>query len=211
MICYFKGIIFNWRTALSANFFIFKTLMIKTVSLRSARPILILLFLFLAGAARSQKQLILLKREHVLLRLYPGDEFIYRLKGSKTVRTTYVNNLSDTAVVTHRDTVPFHKIDRMYFRQRKFYNTVGAGLVIFGTGLFLIDQVNVVLVNGQSPSLDDRVSVLSFSSLAVGIPLILLKKKSQKIDYPFRLMTVDKGSAFYRPDTRQYILPYEEN
>lgn len=198
---------FNWRTALFANFFIFKTFYDETVFLKSAKPILIILFLFFAGAAHSQKQLILLKRENVLLRLYPGDEFIYRLKGSKSVRTTYVNNLSDTAVVTHRDTVPFHKIDRIYFRQRKFYNTVGAGLVIFGTGLFLIDQINVVLVNGQSPSLDDRVSILSFSSLAVGIPLILLKKRSQKINYPLRLMVVDKGSAFYRPDTRQYILP----
>ncbi|MEX2235532.1 MAG: hypothetical protein WD824_25460 [Cyclobacteriaceae bacterium] len=153
----------------------------------------------------------MLKRENVLLRLYPGDEFIYRLKGSKTTRTTYVNNLSDTAVVTHRDTVAFHKIERIYFKQGKFYNTIGAGLVIFGSGLFLIDQINVVLVNGQSPNLDDRVSVISLSSLAVGIPLILLKKRSQKINYPTRLMMVDKGSAFYRPDTRQYILPYGEN
>lgn len=194
-----------------ANFFIFKTFYKQETFLSRSRPILIFLFLFFAGAAHGQKQLILLKRENVLLRLYPGDEFIYRLKGSKTTRTTYVNNLSDTAVVTHRDTVAFHKIERIYFKQGKFYNTIGAGLVIFGSGLFLIDQINVVLVNGQSPNLDDRVSVISLSSLAVGIPLILLKKRSQKINYPTRLMMVDKGSAFYRPDTRQYILPYGEN
>src|SRR5688572_24844063 len=92
------SIMFNWRTALFANFFIFKTFYDETVFLKSARPILIVLFLCFAGAVHSQKQLILLKRENVLLRLYPGDEFIYRLNGSKTVRTTYVNNLSDTAV-----------------------------------------------------------------------------------------------------------------
>jgi hypothetical protein len=172
---------------------------------------LIFLFIALAVAAHGQKQLILLRRENVLLRLYPGDEFIYKEKGSKTVKTTYINNLSDTAVVTHRDTVPFHTIEKVYFKQHKFYNTIGGALVIFGGGLFLIDQINVVLVNGQSPSLDNRVSTVSLTSLAVGIPMMLIKKKSQRMSYPCRLMMVDKGSVFYRPDTRKYILPYEQN
>lgn len=143
-----------------------------------------------------------MNKETVLLRLYPGDEIVYKLKGKKNVRTTYINNLSDTALVAHRDTVPFHTIERIYFKQRKFYNTVGAALVIFGSGLFLIDQINVVLVNGQSPSLDNRVSAVSIGSLAAGLPLVLLKKKSQKIGFRSRLMTVERGSAFYRPDTR---------
>ena len=140
-----------------------------------------------------------------MLRLYPGDELVYKLKHDETKITTYVNNLSDTAVVTHRDTVPFHRIERIYFEQRKFYNTIGSGLVIFGAGLFLIDQFNVVIVQGDSPSLDDRVSVISLSSLAVGLPMMLIRKKSQKLKYRTRLMMVEKGSGFYRPDTRESI------
>lgn len=171
------------------------------------KPITLLLLVFLSSNSFGQKQLVVLKREDVLLRLYPGDELVYRLKGSKSVRTTYVNNISDTSVVTHRDTIPFNRIDRLYFRQHRFYNTVGAALVIFGGGLFLIDQVNVVLVNGQSPNLDDNVTRISVASLAVGLPMMLLKKKSQKVRHPIRLMMVEKGSAFYRPDTRQQIGP----
>ena len=163
------------------------------------------------AAGHSQKQLVLLKGETVLLRLYPGDDFIYREKGSKAIKTTYVNNISDTAVVTHRDTVPFHTIERLYFKQHKFRNTIGAALVIFGGGLFLIDQINVVLVQGQSPSLDDRVSVISLTSLSVGLPLLLLKKRSQKLTFRNKLIMVDRMSVFYRPDTREYILPYEGN
>lgn len=159
--------------------------------------------------ADAQKQLVVLRKENVLLRLYPGDEFVYKLKGNKTRRTTYVNNISDTAVVTHRDTVPFHRIDRIYFPQRKFYNTIGSALVIFGAGLFIIDQINVMVVNGNKPDLDSRVSAISLSSLAVGMPLMLIKKKSQKLQFGTRLMMVRKGSAFYRPDTREYILPYD--
>jgi len=170
-----------------------------------------MLLLMLCGeAAYGQKQLVFLKGETVLLRIYPGDDFVYREKGSRSVRTTYVNNISDTAVVTHRDTVPFHSIERLYFRQHKFHNTLGTVMVIFGAGLFIIDQVNVVLVQGNSPSLDNRVSTVSLTSLAAGIPLMLIKKKSQKLNFRNRLIMVEKGSAFYRPDTREYIGPYDE-
>lgn len=170
------------------------------------KPVLILMLACIAGTARGQKQLILLKRENVLHRLYPGDEFVYKLKDSKTIRTTYINNLSDTAVVTHRDTVAFHTIDRIYFKQHKFYNTVGAALVIFGSGFFLIDQFNVVLVRKDSPNLDRGVSTASLASVAAGLPLMLIRKKSQKIGHRTRLMMADKNSIFYRPDTRAYIL-----
>jgi hypothetical protein len=173
--------------------------------LRIATPIWIILLTLITGSAQCQKQLVLIKKENVLLRLYPGDEFIYRLKGSKTVRTTYVNNISDSAVVTHRDTVPYRMIDRLYYPQRRFYNTIGSALVVGGAGLFLIDQFNVVVINNQSASLDDQVTAVTLSSLAVGIPLMLYKKKFRKLTYGTRLMMVDKGSAFYRPDTREQI------
>lgn len=172
--------------------------------------ILVVLFAAFAGTAFAQKQLVLLKKEDVLLRLYPGDEFIYSLKDDRRVRTTYVNNISDTAVVTHRDTVPFHTIERIYFRQKKFYNTVGNALVIFGAGLFLIDQFNHVVVQGNSPDLDSRVSSLSLASAVAGLPLMLIKKKSQKLRHHVRLMMVTESSPFYRPDTRQ-IISNEEN
>lgn len=200
----------RWRAESFANFFIFSTFYQENL-LRFIKPILLLCLVVYAGVALGQKQLILLKGENVLLRLYPGDEIVYKLKGSKTVKTTYVNNLSDTAVVTHRDIVPFHTIEKIYFRQARFYNKIGAALVVFGAGLFIIDQLNVVVVNGQSPNLDSRVSTVSLASLAVGVPLILLKKKSQKLKYRYRLMTVSKGSAFYQPDTRHNILPYMDN
>lgn len=177
------------------------------MNLNISKVVLILSLACVAGSASGQKQLILLRGEQVLLRLYPGDEFVYKLKGSNTIKTTYVNNLSDTAVVTHRDTVAFHRIDRIYFKQHKFYNTVGTALTIFGAGFFLIDQFNVVLVNNQSPNLDSGVSTASLASLAAGLPLMLIKKKSQKIGYRVRLMMADKNSVFYRPDTRQYIGP----
>lgn len=152
-----------------------------------------------------------MKNERVLLRLKPGDEFIYKLKNSSTSRTSYVNNLSDTYVLAHRDTVYFNKIDKIYFKQEKFYNRIGAALFIAGGALFLIDQVNVVIVNGESPSLDSWVSSVSASSVVIGLPLMLIKKKSQRINYKYRLLTVKKGSPFYKHDGRESLSPFLEN
>ena len=144
----------------------------------------------------SQPQLVLIKREDVLQRYYPGDDFVFRLKGSKTIRRSYVNNLSDTAVITHRDTIPFHEIDEVYHPRSRFYNTMGVFLVAGGVGYFVIDQIN--------NSFDFDRSVMSFSAptVAVGLPLALLRPKWQPLNRKVRLRTVKKGSPFFRPDPR---------
>jgi hypothetical protein len=170
-----------------------------------------MLILCAGSTVVGQKQLVLLKNEDVMLRLYPGDEIIFKLKGSKRVWQTYVNNIFPAAVVTHSDTIPFHRIERIYFKQSRFYNRVGRALVILGTGFFLIDQFNVVVVNKEDPSLDNRVSTTSLVAIGVGLPMMLIKKKSQKLNYKYRLLTVEKGSAFYQPDPRGYNSPFIDN
>ena len=166
---------------------------------------LLLLVNFIAVA---QKQVVLLKKENVILRLHPGDEFIFKLKGSKKITTTYVNNLLESAVVTHRDTVAFERLERIYFRQSTFYNRMGTRFVILGTGLFLIDQINTTLIQGEDFSVDNTISTISLSAMAVGLPMMLIKKKSQKLTHKYRLLTITKGSPFYRADPREAVSPF---
>jgi hypothetical protein len=172
------------------------------------KVIIIFSFLFFGfQLTEAQKQLVVMKRQKVLLRLYPGDEIVLKLKGSKHVRTSYVNNIFEDAVMIHRDTIPFHTIDKIYFTQTKFYNKLGAALVAGGAALFVIDQFNVVVVQGESASLDSWVSTVSLSSIGVGLPLMLLKKRSQRINGRYRLMMVNEGSSFYvpKPERSLYI------
>jgi hypothetical protein len=154
---------------------------------------------------------VLLKREKVLLRLYYGDDFNYTLKGSKTIRYSYVNNLYDTAVLAHKDIVPFHKIDKIYFTHSSFGNRIGTVLVIGGVGYFLIDQFNQVIVHGEKATIDENVAVTSAVLAGVGLPLMLIKKKSQRIGGKYRLLTVEKGSSFYLPDLNRFEPPFIEN
>jgi hypothetical protein len=148
-------------------------------------------------ASVAQVQLVLLKNERVVLRLNPGDEFVYKLKHSKSVKKSYVNNLSDTSVSTHHDVVPFHTIDRIYFQKSTFYNRLGSGLFAGGIGLFLIDQFNNSILQGKKFSLDRGITTTSIIMTGVGLPLKLIKKKSQRIGGKFRLLTAKPGSPFY--------------
>lgn len=153
----------------------------------------------------AQKQLVLLKGEKVKLRLYPGDEIVYRLKGSKKIHRSYVNNVFDTAVMVHKDIVPFHKIDRVYFRQSSFANVIGGLLVTGGVGYFLIDIINVALVQGDKYETDGSVTKASITLVAVGLPMLLIHKKSQRIKGRFRLIEADKGSPFFVPDPNRFL------
>lgn len=152
-----------------------------------------------------------MKREQVLLRLYPGDEIVFKLKNSSRIWRTYVNNLSDTSVVTHRDTIPFHQIERLYFYQEKFHNRLGTYLIAGAIALFAIDQINYTLIQGNDFNIDTGISKACIGGLLVGVPLVLAKRKYQKVDYRYRLFTAKKGSPFYLPSKSIGASPYLEN
>jgi hypothetical protein len=154
--------------------------------------------------ANGQKQLVILKGEKVVLRLNPGDEFNFSLKDKKGIQRSYINNLFDTAVMVHKLIVPFHKIDKIYFKQYSVRNLIGKFLVVAGVGYFLIDQVNVILVNGDGASLNKNVTNTSIALVAVGLPMMLMKKKFQRIGSKYKLYVVEEGSPFYIPSARQF-------
>ena len=172
----------------------------------------ILLFLLLTGAAmtlHAQKQLVLLKGEDVLLRLDPGDEIRFKVKGNKQILHSYVNNLFDGKLMTHRDTFLFSNIERVYFHRPLRINIFGGAMVLGGVALFGIDQLNNSAIQGNESSFDQGVTKASIALVAVGLPLLLVKKKSQKLNYKYRLLTVTPASPFYRPDPRKgFESPY---
>ena len=134
-----------------------------------------------------------------MLRLNFGDPIVFKLKGDKQIKRSYLNNVYDTAFKVHLDTIPFKKVDRIYFRQPTYWNTAGGLLVTAGVGYLAIDQLNEVLVFGNDFNLDDGVVKSSAVLVGVGLPMLLIKKKSQKIKFPVRLVMAPKGSPFYVP------------
>jgi hypothetical protein len=173
-------------------------MLLNKFGMRIFTQLLTLILVFAAlQFVMAQKQLVLLKKEKVILRLNPGDEFVFSLKDSKNIQRSYLNNLFDTAVMVHKTVIPFQKIDKIYFTKSNFGNVIGGLLVVGGIGYFLIDQINVVIVNGDKASLNDNVTTTSLAMVGVGLPMMLIKKKHQRIGGKYKLLTVKDGSPFY--------------
>jgi len=161
------------------------------------RFLILTLLIFAANFRFAQKQLVLLKGEKVMLRLNPGDEFIISLKGEKRKLNSYINNLFDTAVMLHKTIVPLHKIDKIYFKHSAFINRFGTFLVVGGVAYFVVDQFNTVVVRGDDASLDESVTAVSAVMVAVGLPMMLAKKRYQRLGGRHRLIVVEENSPFY--------------
>ena len=176
--------------------------------MKALRYCVVLVLIGIACQALAQKQLVLLKKEKVLLRLNPGDEFVISRRGENKKIHSYINNLFDTAVMLHKTLVPIHAIERVYFTRTGLVNLVGKFLVIAGVGYFVIDQFNIIVVDGEEASLNEDVTIPSIAMVGVGLPMALIKKKSQRIRGRYRLMTVEKGSPFYvEPLKREFPDP----
>jgi hypothetical protein len=159
----------------------------------------------------GQKQLVLLRKEKVMHRLYPGDELVVKLKNQKRLTKSYVNNLIGDAIVTHNDTIPFHEIERLYFRHHSRMNVIGTALVFGGITLLAIDQLNNSVVQGNEVSFDGGFTRTTLGVIAVGLPMMLYKQKYKRINYKNRLLIVTAGSLFYKPDRRSFVSPYIDN
>jgi hypothetical protein len=70
-------------------------------------------------------------------------------------------------------------------------------LVAGGVAYFVIDQFNIVVVEGEEPNLDEDVTTVSAAMVAAGLPMMLIKKKSQRIRGKYRMLTVGPQSPFY--------------
>lgn len=158
---------------------------------------IIALFLFISFASFAQRELVLLKKGKIMHIFMPGDDIYLKIKGNPDRIHSYVNNILDNAVVLHTDTIPFHTIERTYLQEGNIANLFGGMLVAAGSVYFLVDQMNE-LREGNGLNINKSVAIGSGICVGVGLPLLLTKKKSQKLGYKYRLMMVKRGDPMYR-------------
>lgn len=161
--------------------------------------IFLFFILILSGfSADAQRQLILLKNGRVMHRFYPGDDIYIKLKGNPDRLHSYLNNILDNALVLQQDTIPFYKIERTYLYESARRNANGAMLVSGGILLFGIDFVNQEWIQKTGYEATSGISIASAALVTVGLPLALIKKKSQVLGYKYRLLMVKQGDPLYR-------------
>lgn len=150
----------------------------------------------------AQHQLVLIKSDQVQVRFIEGDDFVYKRKSSRKVIKSFIVEINDSTLITNHDTIATHQIEKLYFKKGNLLNILGGFMVLGGAGIFVIDQINTNIVRQEKASLDDNVTAISVTSLAIGLPLFLLKKGAHRVGYKQRLKIIDKGSPFYTYVTR---------
>jgi hypothetical protein len=153
------------------------------------------------GAVHAQNQLVLIKNDEVQVRYLKGDDLTYIRKNGQKL-SGFIVEINDSTIITSNDTVATHQIERLYFKKGNLMNLVGGFLVVAGAGIFVIDQINTIIVNGEEPSMDDNVTQISLTALVIGLPMMLLKKNSHRIGFKQRLRIVNKESPFYYSTSR---------
>jgi len=167
-------------------------------SLRISVTLLFLGLIFSDSPLQAQRQLLLLKKGHVMHRFYPGDDLYLKLKGNPDRVHSYLNNILEDALVLQNDTIPFHTIERTYIYESERRNSNGAKLLMAGVLLFVIDFANQEWIQKKEYDPGSGVTIASGVLVAAGLPLMLIKKKSQVISYKYRFLMVKVGDPMYR-------------
>lgn len=144
-----------------------------------------------------QNQLLVIKNDQVKVRYQAGDELVYKRKSLKNPIRSYIISINDSTVITDMDTIATHQVERVYFRQGNFLNVVGGFLVTGGVLIFLVDQVNELIVQGNEASINENVAAISLVSVGIGLPMMLVRKNSHRVGFKKRLRIINRDSPFY--------------
>jgi hypothetical protein len=168
-----------------------------------AKSALAILLLSASFLSLGQTQLVLLNKEKLVARIGYGDDFTYKLKKSTHFTHGVMLGATEFAVITFNDTIPFSSIERVSLKghvQRNGLTLLSKFLITAGMAYFVLDQVNHVIVQGQKADLEPTVWKPSLILVASGYALKWTHKKSQRIRFPAKLLTVERGSPFYKSD-----------
>lgn len=163
--------------------------------------ILVASFLSIHFLSSGQSQIVVLNHEKVLVRFRVGDDITYKLKGASGYETSFVADILEFSFVTFNDTISFTSVERVSVKNMPLPHgqaLLSKFLITAGIAYFTIDQFNNIVVHGQPADLDPTVWKPSLAMVAGGLALKFIRKKSQRIRYPGRMMTVERGSKFYK-------------
>lgn len=162
----------------------------------------LILFFMIASISslQAQEQLILLKRESVVVRFTEGEYLRCKLK-NKEKREGKIIELTETQIITSNDTLSMSSIESLNVKGKRKVNVtrgIGGLLFIGGLGYFAIDQINRLIVDGAD-DFDEKGAMISLSVAATGAAILFIKRPYKKV-YGHTLKTIDYTSRFYRLD-----------
>ncbi|MBS1682064.1 MAG: hypothetical protein JST48_10150 [Bacteroidetes bacterium] len=165
------------------------------------RFIFLFLFLLTSFFLYSQKELIVLKRGHVVAQYAEGEYFKCVLKKKHRHTEGHILELNNFSMITSSDTIAFKDIDRIDIRGHRgppAWNRGVGGLLFMGGLIYLgIDQLNAA-IGVHSASLTPTQLYTPLAISGVGAMMVFIRPKYLKIKYDMFIHTIDYKSPFFQ-------------
>jgi len=167
--------------------------------------LLAIVFISLSISAHAQRQVVVMRKARVVDRYNVGDFIRYSTSSPKKFSRAQIVALTDTTIVTRKDTVLFYHIRLIEYKPtgltvEKFGNDcIGAGIA-----LLLGDLINVTIVQDHEYDFNRGVVIASLSMIGTGIILRIFGKDHMKIRMNNRLLIVNQSSALYKKPFGSY-------
>lgn len=161
------------------------------------KVLIVFTLLIYAQPLTAQKFLVLEKMGSPKKRyqFYVGEKLEYQVKGERFFREDVITDLVDSVIVFDYGFYTFSKINAINIKGKKQVSfdpvRIGPYLIVAGIGLFLIDQFNNTIINGNKADIDKRLLRSSAIMAGAGGILMLLKRNKIKLKGNWRLRIVD--------------------
>ncbi len=151
------------------------------------RHIFVVLLIFFAHETFSQSYLVLRKQgAKRRFEFFPGDQFIYKMKGIDTFFKDRVADFADSTIILENNILHLTQIDEIDVRnadsnRSDFLRYMEGYLPTIGYGYFAIDFINVAIVEQENYSIDNGVAITSAAMVGTGYGLRLMRRKIFKL------------------------------
>lgn len=161
---------------------------------------IVLCLLISSLSAVAQKQLILLRNDHVVGRFTEG-EYLHVVMRDGSKREGVIIELLEFSAITSNDTVPFNKIEKVGIpkgRRRGFSPVFGGFMLAVGVTLIGFDALNSATGNTATGGIDPKIAKTSATLIAAGSLLMFIKPKYTRVNNGTFLRTIDYKSRWYK-------------
>lgn len=151
-------------------------------------------------SAVAQKQLILLRNDHVVGRFTEG-EYLRAVMRDGSKREGIIIELHEFLAITSNDTIPFNKIDKIEIpkgKRRGISPLFGSLMLGIGVTLIGIDALNSATGHTASGGIDPQIAKTSAILIAAGSILVFIKPKYRRVNNGTFLRTIDYKSRWYK-------------
>ena len=163
------------------------------------KPLLIVLGLFfIALSANAQAYLVLRKKGTKRKYEYTvGDQLVYKQKGQEVFFADRITEFADSTIILENNLILLEQIEVVDVRhantnRSEFLRVAEVYLPIIGGGLFLLDQINNTLVDGNDLSIHEGTAITSGAMIGTGLALKAARRKKVDLTNPkFEIYIVD--------------------